>query len=343
MMAGPEGDRGLVLTYLPPNGSMVKEGQMIAQIDGQAIQDHVDDLDAQVSQYALELKRLAATQLAALEVMEQRVRTYRALFDRAKQDLRALDVRNAIDQERLHLALEEAQAEYEQSRQSLELMAEQQRAERRINELVQERQVRHRDRHKRDVTQFTIHAPMSGQVVLKTLRRRGQEFQVQIGDEVAPGQQFLRVVELGPMQMDGTINQVESEAVRVGQAATLHFDAYPELVVKGRVQAVGQMATASGRLSNNYIRRIPVRIRIEDRDPRVIPDLTASADVMVAEPADGLILPREAVREEGGRSVVYVRQGDTVEPREVEVGGASNTQITVRSGIQAGEEVMVGN
>ena len=182
---------------------------------------------------------------------------------------------------------------------------------------------------------------MSGQVVLRTINRRGQQFQVQVGDELAPAQSFLRVVDLSQMQMDATINQTESEHVRIGQPAMVHFDAYPDLVVRGRVEAVGSMATSSGRWSNNYIRRIPVRIQIDDRDPRVIPDLTASADVVVAEEGEGLILPREAVHEEGGKSVVYVKQGDAVEAREVEVGGSSNTQVTVRYGIQAGEEVIV--
>jgi RND family efflux transporter MFP subunit len=341
MMQGAEGDRGLVLLYLPPNGSAVREGQTIAQIDGQNVKDHVDDLTAQISQNELDLRRLAAEQLSRLEAEEQRVRTARANLDKARQDLRAGPVRNAIDRQRLELALEEAQAEYDAARREQAMVREQQAAEKRIADLNQLRQVKHRDRHQHDLDRFTLRAPMDGQVVLKTIRRQGQPFQVQVGDQLAPGQPFMRVVDLSKLQLEATMNQVESEYVRIGQPATVHFDAYPDIVLKGRVDAVGTIAVAGSRWANNYVRQIPVRILLDDRDPRVFPDLTASADVVVADDGEGLLVPREAVHEEGGKSVVYVKQGDAVTPREVELGPANNTQVSVISGVQAGEEIVL--
>jgi hypothetical protein len=74
-------------------------------------------------------------------------------------------------------------------------------------------------------------------------------------------------------------------------------------------------------------------------DPRVIPDLSASADVATAQPADGLIVPREALSGSGGKTIVYVKQGDAFVPREVEIAGTTNTHVAVVSGIQEGEEV----
>ena len=50
-------------------------------------------------------------------------------------------------------------------------------------------------------------------------------------------------------------------------------------------------------------------------------------------------MPREAVREAGGKSVVYVKEAGAFTPREVEIGGYSNTHAAVISGLQAGEEV----
>jgi HlyD family secretion protein len=183
---------------------------------------------------------------------------------------------------------------------------------------------------------------MNGQVVLKTIRRQGQQFQVQVGDQLSPGQPFMRVVDLSKLQLDATMNQVESEHVHIGQPATVHFDAYPEIVLTGKVDAVGTIAVPGSRWSNNYVRQIPVRIALDNnRDPRVFPDLTASADVVVADEGEALLLPREAVHEARGKSVVYVKQGDTVMPREVELGATNNTQVSVLSGVQAGEEIVL--
>ena len=42
------GNRGLVLINLATNGGMVKEGDLVAKIDGQSVQDHLDDVESQV-------------------------------------------------------------------------------------------------------------------------------------------------------------------------------------------------------------------------------------------------------------------------------------------------------
>ena len=94
-----------------------------------------------------------------------------------------------------------------------------------------------------------------------------------------------------------------------------------------------------GRRLNYYVRRIPVRFRLESSDPRVIPDLSASADVVTGQPASGLIVPREALAEAEGKTVVYVKQGDTFLAHPVEIATASNTHVAVISGIEEGQEV----
>jgi hypothetical protein len=94
-----------------------------------------------------------------------------------------------------------------------------------------------------------------------------------------------------------------------------------------------------GRRVNYYVRRVAVRVRLERPDTRVIPDLSASADVLTARPASGLIVPREALNEAAGKTVVYVKQGDTFLAREVAIGTSTDTQVAVISGVEEGQEV----
>jgi len=126
--------------------------------------------------------------------------------------------------------------------------------------------------------------------------------------------------------------------VRLGQKAVIRFDAYPGLELDGKVESVGMMA-GSGRRVNYYVRRVPVRIAIDAKDPRVLPDLTAAADVILEEDYDALLIPREAVQESGGKSMVMVKQGETIVAREVEIGAVSNTLASVVSGLHVGDEV----
>jgi len=116
------------------------------------------------------------------------------------------------------------------------------------------------------------------------------------------------------------------------------LDAFPELRFKGHVYSIGALAIRSGR-ENFYVRSVPVRIAVDGRDARFIPDLSAWADVEVERQENVLLVPREAVQPEGGESVVYVKGASGFEKRTVEVGSRNGTHAVVLAGLQAGEEV----
>src|SRR5262249_52755851 len=148
-----------------------------------------------------------------------------------------------------------------------------------------------------DLRHCKVRSPMNGMVVMQTVYRGGEMNQIKVGDQLSPGQPFMRVVDPQSMQLDASMSQTESELVRLGQRATVRFDAFPDLVAHGHVASVGAMAY-NGRRINYWVRQVRVRLALDDAGSRVIPDLTASADVIVSDPAEGLVVPREAVVEE---------------------------------------------
>ena len=338
VLQAPDTGRGLTLIFLAASGTRVKRGQIIAQIDSQDIRDHLQDVEASVSQGQLDIARRKAQLVAQMEGLNQRLRVAKATWERARQDARATPVKNPITQEMLRLAVEEYQEAYQEAARQIPLTEERQLADLKLYELSNEYDVRHLNRHLRDFERCSIRSPMDGMVVMQTAYRGGDLYQIEVGDRLSPGQPFMRVVDPASMQLDAVMNQTESEMVRLGQRATVRFDAFPEIVIKGRVQAVGALAIG-GRRVNFNVRGVGVRVSLETVDPRVIPDLTASADVATSEPAGGLIVPREALSGSGGKTIVYVRQGDAFVPREVEIAGTTNTQAAVVSGIQEGEEI----
>jgi multidrug efflux pump subunit AcrA (membrane-fusion protein) len=338
VLQAPDTGRGLTLIFLAASGARVKEGELIAQIDAQDIQDHLVDVEASVSQGKLDIARRKAQLVAQMEGLNQRLRVARATWEKAKQDARATPVTNVINQEKLRLAVEEYQEAYEEAAKQTPLTEERQLADLKLYELSNEYDDRHLNRHLRDFRRCSIRSPMDGMVVMQTTYRGGDLYQVKVGDRLFPGQPFMRVVDPASMELDATMNQSESQVVRLGQRATVRFDAFPEIVIKGHVQSVGALALG-GRRVNFNVRSVAVRLVLDTVDPRVIPDLSASADVATSEPAGGLIVPREALSESGGKTIVYVKQGEAFVPREVEIAGITNTQAAVASGIEEGAEI----
>jgi HlyD family secretion protein len=338
ILQAPDQGRGLTLIYLAASGSQVKEGEVVARIDDQAVRDHLDDVEAGLSQAALDIRRREAQLVYQMESLRQGLRVAKATLDKANQDARATPIRTPITQEQLQLAVEEAREVYRDAQKQIPLTEERQEADLNVYRLSYQKEVRHRNRHLADRDRCTIKSPIGGMVVLQTVYRAGEPGQIKAGDQLSPGQPFLRVMDTRSMQLDATINQSEAELVRIGQPADLRFDAFPGLTLNGRVESVGSLAVGGRRLNYN-VRSIPVRIGIEESNTRVIPDLTASADIQVAEPVDGILLPREAVHEAEGKRVVYVKRDGAFVARDVEIGASNGTQVAVTSGVQAGDEV----
>ncbi len=338
MMRGPDAGRSLILMKLVKGGSPVKKGDVIAQIDAQTIKDHVNDINTLVVQAEADVKKRRAEQAIEMENLRQNVRLAKAQAEKARLDAGAAEIRSIIDREQLKLAVEEAEATYKQVQQDLATTAALHRAELRILELTRDRHARHRDRHAVDVTRFTIHAPTSGLAVMETIWRGGDMGQVQEGDEVDPGQPFMKVVDTSSMIVEGTINQAESELVHIGQQVDVGLDAFPDSRIKAKVKSMGALAVGGWR-QNFYIRNVPFKIALEKQDARVIPDLSAYGDVVLTRKEDALIIPAEAVETIQGEPVAYVKRGDHFVRRRIVVGERNQTQIAVLGGISSGEEV----
>jgi len=142
------------------------------------------------------------------------------------------------------------------------------------------------------------------------------------------------------MVVNALVNQADIETVRVGARARVRFDAYPDLELPGRVYSIGAMPKTGG-FRAEYVREIPVNIRLERLDPRVVPDLSVSADLVIEAETDTVVAPLEAVFQDqpGGETYVFVRQASGWERRPVEVALKNNVAAAIRSGLQPGEVI----
>ncbi len=339
LLRGPESGRALTLVEMAEPGSWVKKGSLVAQIDTTAAQDHIDDVEADIQSAEADIRKRLAEHAIEAENLRQSMRLAESNLQKARLDLGAAEIRTAIDQELLKLSAEEYEAAHAATRFDYETKLASQKSDLRLMEITRERHIRHRDRHAHDLKRFTIITPMEGLVVMMTLRRSGDMAQVQVGDQVHPNQPFMKVVDPTSMRLDAMVNQVESEHLRVGQKLTATFDAFPGVALEGRIASIGAIAIGGFR-QNFYIRNIPVSIELLEQDPRVIPDLSAAADVIIAREEDAVLVPLEAVHEQDGKTLAYVRgAGGRFAPVEVQLGLRNNTHAAALSGLARGDVV----
>ncbi len=148
----------------------------------------------------------------------------------------------------------------------------------------------------------------------------------------------MKIVDTSQMQVQANANQAESSQLRVGQTATITLDAFPGLRLPGKVHSIAGMGMG-GRRQSYYVRSIPVKVTINGTDPRLIPDLSAAADVVVERKENAVLLPLSALQSRNGKDVVFVRREQGFEPREVILGQQNATHVDVVSGVSPGDEI----
>jgi multidrug efflux pump subunit AcrA (membrane-fusion protein) len=131
---------------------------------------------------------------------------------------------------------------------------------------------------------------------------------------------------------------VDAERVRIGQRARVHFDAYPSLELPAHVTAVTAFARSRG-WRGSYVTDIPVRLKLDRMDARVLPNFTVSVDLVLAGSEEAVIVPRAGVFDEDGKPCVYAQAAGGFERREVELGMSNNVAAVVTSGLREGEVV----
>jgi HlyD family secretion protein len=284
------------------------------------------------------VKKMLANLAAVKEAHDQSVRAAKANWDKAILDLKTADVRSAIDAEKYKLAVEENDATYKQLVAEASLVDASQLAQIRVSQLNRDQSKIEVQRAEVNVKKMSVKAPMDGIVVMQSIVRNGEFGQIREGDQVAAGQPFVQIVDPTSMVLNATVNQVDAEKLRLGMKSVIHMDAYPDIELPGNLVGIGAMAKAST-FRARYVGEIPIRIKLEKTDSRVIPDLTGSAEIILNSERNTMIAPLSAVFGEEGGSFVFVQGSEGWIKKKVELGLPSFTMVAIRSGLQKGDVV----
>jgi RND family efflux transporter MFP subunit len=314
---------GKVLEVFVEEGKAVKKGQVLARLDDSQMRAGLEVARAQ----------LAASRSAAAED-EARLREAERQYARLNQLIQEKVVGRA-EVDTAQAAVESLQARIALARQQVE---------------VAERQVTARET---DLADTVVRAPFDGVAVSKD---------AQPGEMISPvsaGGGFTRtgictLVDMSSLEIEVDVSESYINRVKPNQPVEAVLDAYPEWRIPGHV--ITTVPTADRQ-------KATVRVRIgfdpaagsskgksadAPLDPRILPDMGVKVSFLSErqppsdEPAKPrLLIPKSAVRSEGGRSVVFLVRDDRVERRAVTVGAPEGDQVEVVSGLTSGDRIVV--
>lgn len=346
---GPGGGGGsdftLVLQKLANPGSPAKKGDVVGEFDRQYMLLRLDDYKASVASAESSAKKQRAELAVSNKAQEQTILAAKGAMDKAALDLKSTPVRGSIDAERLRLAYEDAKARYNQQLYAVPFQEIGDKAQIRASEIDLQQTKLELRRAEANADRMLSKAPINGLIVMMNTFRGGEFAAISAGDQLFPGQMYMQIVNPSSMVLNTTVNQADVELLRIGAKAKVHFDAYPDLELPARVVMIGAI-TKPGGLRMDFYKEVPVRLKLERMDPRVIPDLSISADVVVEADTQASIVPREAIfteRADAGKPFVFVQSAEGWQKRDVEVGKKNFTHISIRKGLAPGDRIALNH
>jgi len=132
------------------------------------------------------------------------------------------------------------------------------------------------------------------------------------------------------------LSESDIPAVKVGQKATISFDALPDLTLTGKVTSIDLAGTnTQGVVSYGVV------VTPDVTDPAIKAGMTATVNIITQVAADVLAVPSSAVKSQGNTKYVQVLENGVPVNVTVEVGISAGSYVEIKSGLTEGQEVVV--
>jgi len=120
----------------------------------------------------------------------------------------------------------------------------------------------------------------------------------------------------------------------MGQEVKVNVPALPGSTYTGRVILIDSVVDPE-------TRTIKVRTEVANPDSRLKPDMFANVEIVTDLNRSAISIPQTAVLNDGGKTVVFVAEGNRYQKREVHTGIQNGDRLEIVEGLSAGEKVVV--
>ena len=174
------------------------------------------------------------------------------------------------------------------------------------------------------LTTYTVASPIGGVVLSRP---------AQVGAVAGEGTPLFEIGDLSQLWVD----------LHIFGADTQHITAGVPVTVRRMTDGVSQATTLERVLPGTATasQSTVARAVITNDDGLWRPGAAVQARIVVATQPAQVVVPLSALQTMDDAEVVFVRQGNTYTAREVTLGARDAAKVEVRSGLQAGEQVVV--
>lgn len=178
-----------------------------------------------------------------------------------------------------------------------------------------------------------VTAPFGGTVVRRT---------AEVGELVFPGTPLIEVADLSDRWVSVAAESDDLMRFQAALESTAVIDvtaeSYPGRVFRG---AITEIASAAERGTPGKEWTVRVKVRFDDPGALLRPGMEADVDGEVILASDVLVVPKDAVVEQGDQRYVFVWNGTEARQAPITPGASSLDKVEVRAGLQNGNTIVI--
>ena len=314
-------------------GDSVRQGQVIAQIDQAEFLQKVKEVEAKVSQARAQYAELeAGTRAEDIREAEEAVKQAQSRFNNAKLQRERVEAlykgqvisKKEMDTSEMDYSITEAQlASAEQHLKMLKDGARPEVKAASLGKLKEMEAILAQEQIRLQNTQIV--APFSGEIVRRN---------VDNGALLSSSTTLVTLVHLETLKVVANVLEKDIAFVKPGMKAKILTEAYPEKPFEGTVVRINKALDLA-------TRTLQAEINIPNPGRLLKPGMFAKVELALAEKPEALVIPREAVLEEGGKRTVFVVEGNQALRKPIITGIEQDQVIEVVEGLKDGDKVVV--
>jgi HlyD family secretion protein len=304
------------IVYMPPEGTVVKAGDLALELDSTNTLNKIKDTDERIIAAENEIVRVRSQHESALRDLEVELSKLWLAYEQAKLKAKLPnEVVSRREFQEAQLALEKSKTEYENHMNKIEQKKKEQAAELQVKVIEKEKLKVQLDRAKSDLDGMKIKAPTDGMVLYND--HWNERRKLQMGDLVWPGWPVVQLPDLTEMEVLAQVNEVDGPRLSIGARAEVKLDSYPDKVITGEIKDISQTAIKASRMAKAKIFRVTISLN-QTLMEIMKPGMSAMVKVTIDETQPNLLVPRSTVKFDGEFAKVTRIEGADAQ-REVAV------------------------
>ena len=324
------------IASIVPEGQLVKEGDVIAELDKGPAATKLADVTLNLQKAAAQYTSAQLDSALNLATAREDIRTAEYTLEEKKLAKEQAQFEAPTIKRQAEIDYEKAQRGFDQSKVNYQTKYKQAVAKMAEVGADRDRQANQLKIIQDVMASFTIKAPSPGMVIYV---REWNGKKKGVGSQWSPWDPTVATLpDLTQMESDTYINEVDVRKIAVGQKVNISLDADPTKKLRGTVTSV---ANVGEQRPNQDSKVFEVKIEVQGSDTTLRPGMTTSNAIETASLDRVLSVPLEAVTTEGGLSFVYKRAGSHVIKQQIETGVLNDNEIVVKQGLRKGDKVLL--